>query len=361
MRLIGFLMAFPLALSVIGFLLAFTGVAPGAINMGLGCLLGSLVGGGVALALQPPRDRTEYKLPNQMPPRLHPRDERDPFCTCPKCGLLGNHPVEVTAFHRERPPGRQHLIETTNLGDPPEGTLRAKRVCIFCEHVWHTEAEQPEPVDTPKAPVEISAPSGPTCPTCGQESTVTERHSWPPGRPSGREATRYGCQAKHWWWVPDDLTPAPKKPAPWPGAPWPSRPDDLPEELGQIWDLMKRIADTDNPRHADMEAFRTLGKIFDAKVAEQRAKEAVDTSCTPCGVTDEDILANVITNEPPRGRVPNPDGTCPSCGAQGSWSGDNTHYAAPRGHEFAPLHRDRSGWPPKLICPTSRRGRPPLI
>lgn len=68
---------------------------------------------------------------------IEPRDESDPFCTCPSCGLAGTHGVEVITWQNGRVEGA-FLVMT--IGDPPDGARRARRVCVFCEHVWHTAA-----------------------------------------------------------------------------------------------------------------------------------------------------------------------------------------------------------------------------
>ncbi|RZT87482.1 hypothetical protein EV383_4407 [Pseudonocardia sediminis] len=66
--------------------------------------------------------------------RVEPREENDPFCTCPSCGLLGTHYLR----HTEYPPNErvEGGFVVMVIGRPPEGTPAVQRQCVFCDHQW---------------------------------------------------------------------------------------------------------------------------------------------------------------------------------------------------------------------------------
>lgn len=68
---------------------------------------------------------------------IEPKDEADPFCTCPSCRQLGTHGIAWTV-HRTRtvPSLDGDLIDVSMFGDPPDGTKQTVRTCRFCGHVW---------------------------------------------------------------------------------------------------------------------------------------------------------------------------------------------------------------------------------
>jgi hypothetical protein len=91
------------------------------------------------------RRRVPWVAKRRVPPELvvHPFDEHDPFCTCPNCGQVADHHVQVITWSRERvwvyPRDHESIIR--GIGDPPDGTQRARRRCR-CGHVWYTHARQ---------------------------------------------------------------------------------------------------------------------------------------------------------------------------------------------------------------------------
>ncbi len=74
-------------------------------------------------------------------PIIAARDADDPFCTCPKCGLLGNHAVEIRhqSGIRRVPDGHGDWIEIGMVYAPPPGPY-AHRTCWSCGHEWRTKA-----------------------------------------------------------------------------------------------------------------------------------------------------------------------------------------------------------------------------
>lgn len=67
--------------------------------------------------------------------RLRPRDENDPFCSCPSCGLLGSHQLAHTVY----PPNEYTStsgVTVMKLGEPAGGTPAVQRRCVFCGHGW---------------------------------------------------------------------------------------------------------------------------------------------------------------------------------------------------------------------------------
>jgi hypothetical protein len=72
---------------------------------------------------------------------IQPRDEADMFCTCPGCGLLGNHGVEVLQWEGRWLPGSGgERVDTSMFSDPPIGSWNAHRTCWSCGHTWRTPA-----------------------------------------------------------------------------------------------------------------------------------------------------------------------------------------------------------------------------
>lgn len=69
---------------------------------------------------------------------LEPRDDTDPFCTCPHCRCLGTHRLDAPKQWE----GRwvrgmgDDRIATPLPGDPPHGTWIVVRTCVFCGHQW---------------------------------------------------------------------------------------------------------------------------------------------------------------------------------------------------------------------------------
>lgn len=98
---------------------------------------------------------------------VHPRDQDDPFCTCPKCGLLGTHHVDIVAVTGR--PGTVRMTHPALPGQPVDvptagvpgheragwsvssrravevrgvkAVHQAERVCVFCGHLWYTAAD----------------------------------------------------------------------------------------------------------------------------------------------------------------------------------------------------------------------------
>lgn len=139
---------------------------------------------------------------------IEPRDENDPFCTCPKCELAGTHLLAPTVvavrplrilFSRLGAPyavGRPGFVQMTHPDLPrqpievaeeaapvhaksgwvlrmarvvaggPGPVLRweTRRTCVFCGHRWTTG-----PVPTPPAAAPLDPWSESTCKTCGAE------------------------------------------------------------------------------------------------------------------------------------------------------------------------------------------------
>lgn len=70
-------------------------------------------------------------------PFINPLDEADPFCTCPKCDLLGTHYITWDVFHRRKlPTGDGDWVDISGFGDPPDGTEQTVRTCRVCGHTW---------------------------------------------------------------------------------------------------------------------------------------------------------------------------------------------------------------------------------
>ena len=72
------------------------------------------------------------------PPTLEPRDPDDPFCSCPKCELVGHHQVE--RYRHEKTwlldANGEPTIAAGFWGEPAEGTPMTRRTCCFCGHSW---------------------------------------------------------------------------------------------------------------------------------------------------------------------------------------------------------------------------------
>lgn len=98
-----------------------------------------------------PEPESAVALPFARPPVIEPIDESDPFCTCPKCGLLGTHGLKVEQSIRELV-----FLEDDHAGNRtavwkhcaglqlPDSTWLVVRQCWACKHEWKTFADQPK-------------------------------------------------------------------------------------------------------------------------------------------------------------------------------------------------------------------------
>jgi hypothetical protein len=122
-------------------------------------------------------------LPDSRVLTIEPRDESDPFGTCPKCKLAGTHglaPVEANAgWTRMTHPVLQRTIDVAKSAVPEHtrsgwvevGAWAAQRTCVFCGHRWRTSPAPAGPiVGAPDRPQALDRPqSESTCRTCGAE------------------------------------------------------------------------------------------------------------------------------------------------------------------------------------------------